>query len=131
MSQELSSVDKSNKNWLPWQRPLGGRKTNCRLIIYSRSSTNSANLAKIGPVDSEIAGLKGIAKMNKRQDRDRDPSLETETETRVLSLAGSKRLVSETENEIKTKPVCNSPCRLQHLCCKYVANETRSSAIAE
>jgi len=29
------------------------RKTNFRLIIYSRSSTNRANLAKIDPVDVE------------------------------------------------------------------------------
>ena len=37
-----------------------GRKTNFRLIIYSHSSINPENLAKVGPVDFEIIGLTGI-----------------------------------------------------------------------
>ena len=43
----LLLLDKAVKNWLPWQRPLTNRKTNFRLIIYSRSSNNPENLAKI------------------------------------------------------------------------------------
>jgi len=39
MSPELSSVDKTNKNWLPWQCLLRDRRTNFRLIIYSHNST--------------------------------------------------------------------------------------------
>jgi len=35
-------------------------KNNFRLITYRHSSTNNANLAKIGPVDFEITGLTGI-----------------------------------------------------------------------
>ena len=54
MSPELSSMDKANRNWLPQQHLLSERKTNFRLIIYSRNSTNPANLAKIGPVDVQI-----------------------------------------------------------------------------
>ena len=53
MSPELSSADKANKNWLPRQRPVRDRKANFRLIIYSDSSTNPENLAKIGPVAVE------------------------------------------------------------------------------
>ena len=48
--QRISSVDKTDRNSLPWQRPLRDRKTNFRLFISSQSSTNSENLAKIGPV---------------------------------------------------------------------------------
>jgi len=62
---KISSVDKTNKNWLPWQRPLKDRKTNFRLITYSHSSTKSENLAKIGQVALEIIGLTGTAKNNK------------------------------------------------------------------
>ena len=58
-SPELSSTDKANKTWLPWQRLLRDRKTNIRLIIYSRGPTNPADLAKIGQVNVEIIGLKG------------------------------------------------------------------------
>jgi len=47
----LSSLDKTNKNWLQWQRLLRDRKTNLRSFIYSHSSTIVANLAKIGLVD--------------------------------------------------------------------------------
>jgi len=49
-------MDKTNQNWLPWQRPLSDRKIN-----FSHSSTNPENLAKIDPVDYEIVGLTGIA----------------------------------------------------------------------
>ena len=37
--QQISSVNKTNKNWLPWQRPAKDEKTNFRLIIYSHSSS--------------------------------------------------------------------------------------------
>jgi len=50
MSPELSFVDWANKNWLPRQRSWTDRKTNFELIIYSHSSTNPADLAKIGLV---------------------------------------------------------------------------------
>jgi len=40
----------------------GSKKTNFRLIIYSHSSTNPENLAKIGPADFKIAGLAEIVK---------------------------------------------------------------------
>jgi len=51
----------------PWQPPLRDRKkTNFRLIIYSHSSTNPENFAKIGSVDVEI-GLTKIAKNKKNQ----------------------------------------------------------------
>jgi len=45
------------QNWLPRQRPLGNRKPNFRSFIHSHSSTNPANLVKIGPVDVEMIGL--------------------------------------------------------------------------
>ena len=54
------SKDTTNKHSLPWQRPLGDRKTNLRLIIYSPISTNPA---KIGQVDIEIIGLTEIVKI--------------------------------------------------------------------
>jgi len=38
------------------------RKTNLISIIYSHSSTNPDNFAKIGPVDVEIIGLTEIVK---------------------------------------------------------------------
>jgi len=66
MSPELSSVDKTINNWLPWQRPLRDPTANFRLIIYSHSSANPENLAKIGRVDVEIIGLKEIVKNKKR-----------------------------------------------------------------
>jgi len=54
------SKDTTNKHSLPRQRPLGDRKTNLRLIIYSPISTNPA---KIGQVDIEIIGLTEIVKI--------------------------------------------------------------------
>jgi len=57
---KISSVDKTNKNWLSWQRSLRDRKTNFTLIIYSHSSTNPENLAEVGPVNFQIIGLMGI-----------------------------------------------------------------------
>jgi len=60
---KISFMDhKINKNRLPQQRPLSGRKTNFRLIIYSHSSANPENLAKTGPVDFEIIGPTRIVK---------------------------------------------------------------------
>ena len=38
------------------------RQTNFRLIIDSHSSVNAEDLARIGLVDFEITGLKGIVK---------------------------------------------------------------------
>ena len=51
MSPELNCVHKTDRNWLTWQRPLRDRKTNFSMIIYSHSSTNPENLAKIVPGD--------------------------------------------------------------------------------
>ena len=45
---------KTNKTRLLWQRPLGDRETNFRLIIRSRSSTDPEYLAEIGPVDFDM-----------------------------------------------------------------------------
>jgi len=39
---------------------LKDRKTNYRLIVYSHSSTNTANVAKIDAGDGEIIGLTEI-----------------------------------------------------------------------
>jgi len=39
------------------------QKTNFRLIIYSQTSTNTENLAKIGWVEFEIIGLTKIVKI--------------------------------------------------------------------
>ena len=50
----ISSVDKTNKIWLPWQRSLRDFKNNFTLIIHSLGSTNPENLTKISPVDFEI-----------------------------------------------------------------------------
>jgi len=52
----------AQKNWLPKQRPFTERKTNSRLFIYSRSSTDTANRVKIGVVDSKNIGLTKIDK---------------------------------------------------------------------
>jgi len=60
--KNISSVDETSKNWLPWQRPSRDQKTIFRLIIYSHSSTNPENLAKIGRVDFQITGPTGIVK---------------------------------------------------------------------
>jgi len=58
-------------NWLTWlnKRRLRNRKTNFRLIICCHSSTDTENLAKIGPVDFEIIGRKGIVKMTNSSSR--------------------------------------------------------------
>jgi len=37
------------------------------LIVYSHGSTHPANVAKIGPLDVVIINLKGIVKINKKQ----------------------------------------------------------------
>jgi len=50
----ISSVDKANKIWLPWQRSLRDFKNNFTLIIHSLGSTNPENLTKISLVDFEI-----------------------------------------------------------------------------
>jgi len=42
------------------------RKTNFRSFIYSKSSTDPANLVKIGPIDVEIIGLTKIVKNEKK-----------------------------------------------------------------
>jgi len=43
--------------------PRGIEKNNFRSFIYGQSSNNSANFAKIGPVDVEIIGLTEITKI--------------------------------------------------------------------
>jgi len=55
MSPELSSVDKTNKNWLPRQRTL--RIENTAIVLPT-----TKKLAKIGPLDFEMVGLTGVVK---------------------------------------------------------------------
>jgi len=50
------SLGLAHKNGCHGNVPLWS-KTNFRSFIYSHSSTNPANLAKIGPVGVEIMGL--------------------------------------------------------------------------
>ena len=59
------SLDKTKKIGCdtPWQRPSRNRKTNLTSIICTRSSTNPANLTKIGPVNVGTTDLKGIVKI--------------------------------------------------------------------
>jgi len=61
-------ANKTSKNWLPRQRPLRDRNIDNRPFIGSHSSTNPANLVKIGPVDVEIVSLTEIGK-NKYETR--------------------------------------------------------------
>ena len=52
--QQISSVDKTNKNWrFPRQRPRWDRKANFTLIIHSHSYADPENLTQTGPIDSE------------------------------------------------------------------------------
>jgi len=67
-------VDKANKDWLPWQQPLRGRKANFGSITYNHSSIESGNLAKIGPLDVEITGLTEIVE-NKKQQQNIQPAV--------------------------------------------------------
>jgi len=63
MIPELICVIKSNKNWLPWKRPLRDQKTSFRLIVYfyGHRSINPENLAKIGPdVEILLVGQKSL-----------------------------------------------------------------------
>ena len=64
----MIEANKTSKNWLPRQRPLRDRNIDNRPFIGSHSSTNSANLVKIGPVDVEIVSLTEIGK-NKYETR--------------------------------------------------------------
>ena len=57
---KIISVDKNDKNCLPWPRLFGYWKTSFRLIIYSHSSTNPENLAKISLVNFETICLTKI-----------------------------------------------------------------------
>ena len=45
-----------------------------RLIVYSYSSANRENLAKIGPVDVEIIGLKEVFKKETKAEHISPPS---------------------------------------------------------
>jgi len=71
---KLSSVAELNsvatpKLVLPRQRPLRAQKTNSRLIIYSHSSTDPKNMAKIGRVEFKITGLTEIVKKETEAER--------------------------------------------------------------
>jgi len=46
-------------NWLPWQRHLKNQKKLNGVIKPFHLSTNPEILVKIGPLDSEPAGLRG------------------------------------------------------------------------
>jgi len=64
MSAELNSVLWINQEkFVAMATSLETSKNNFSLIICRRSSTNPANLTKIGPVDVEMIGLKGIVKI--------------------------------------------------------------------
>jgi len=64
----LSVLLSVNKSWLSRQRPLRhGEQTNFRLIIYSHSSANPANLVKIGPLDVELISLTAVVNNKKQQ----------------------------------------------------------------
>jgi len=43
-------------NWLPWQHPQIGRKTDVRFIISAHISINPENLVKVDLVHLEITG---------------------------------------------------------------------------
>jgi len=70
MSPKVNSVEKaSKKTGCHGNRPLRDRKTILiidRLQLYSSTTTNPANLTKIGLLDVDIIGLKGIVKNKKK-----------------------------------------------------------------
>ena len=68
------SVDAANKTRLPRQRPSGDRKTNFRLVIYTRNSTNREDSAKIDPADIETVGRTGIVKKETAAERTARPA---------------------------------------------------------
>jgi len=57
MSPELSRVNKTNKNWLLWQRRARNQKINIHLQPQFYQPANSV---KIDPVDVETIGLTEI-----------------------------------------------------------------------
>jgi len=64
---KVSIPDKTSKKIGCSGNVSWGSKNYFRLIIYSKSSINPENLAKIGPVDYEIINLTEIAKNKKKQ----------------------------------------------------------------
>jgi len=91
------------------------RKTNSTLIIYSQSSTNPANSAKIGAAEFEIIGLTGIEeslkyfKKYKMRNRSR-----TQARFRLPGWLGEKSFfsVSKTQLNEKATGVFQSVCKL-------------------
>ena len=62
-SVQRQPCTKTNKIWLPWQRPsLTDRETDFRLIVCSRSCARPENLATISQVDYGIIGRTLIVK---------------------------------------------------------------------
>ena len=55
------------QNWLPQQRTLKDRKANFRSFMYNHSSTNPANLVRIGWVDVEINWYDRIVKFKQNK----------------------------------------------------------------
>jgi len=70
-----------------------------REIIYSHSSTNPENLAKIGPVNFEthVIGLTGIVKINKKRNSNRTYS----PQAYFQQPDGLKRLGYRTERSVE------------------------------
>jgi len=85
---------------------LRDRKTNFRSFIYSHTSANAANLARIGPVDVQIIGLTESLKIknNYKTKAEHKPAFGPGDLTRHWCIAGSPpaslarwtRLVSAT-----------------------------------
>jgi len=59
-----ANMSATTRNWLPWQRPLGNRKTGPIEKIHANTFHLVKKILKIGPVDTEIALL--IIKKNKK-----------------------------------------------------------------
>jgi len=69
MPPELNCVDKANKKLVATAMSLEGSKSSDRSSIYSRNSTKPENLAKMGPVDFEITGLRETVKKIKQTNK--------------------------------------------------------------
>jgi len=71
--------------------PLKGSKTNFRMIIFTHSSINPANITKIGPADFEKIGLKKSLKI-----RNGSKTYKTSTLYSNAALIQTLRLVHST-----------------------------------
>ena len=67
------SVDAANKTRLPRQRPSGDRKTNFRLVIYSRNSTNREDIRRRS-IRQILRQLVGRESSKKKQQQNVQPA---------------------------------------------------------